>query len=56
MGVLLCGHSQYNSGLKRLRVPNCRYYDENVEDSMLSPKDKFKEEVFLVIIDQLIHD
>ena len=56
MGVSLCGHSQYNSGFKRLQVRNRRYFGEKVEYSMVSPKDKFKEELFLVIIDHLIRD
>ena len=56
MGILLCGHDQYNSAIRRVRVRSCRYDGENTEDSNLSPKDRFKQEVFLVINDQLISD
>ena len=54
LGILQCGHDQYNSAIRRVRVRSCRYDGENTEDSNLSPKDRFKQEVFLVINDQLI--
>ena len=57
-GIILCGHDQYNSVLKRVRVPNRRYVDvdDEDEDRKMSPMDKFRQDVFQVINDQLISD
>ncbi|KAI6656084.1 hypothetical protein LOD99_11330 [Oopsacas minuta] len=54
----LCGHDQYNLVLKRVRVPNRRYFDvdDGDEDRNMSPMDKFRQDVFQVINDQLISD
>ena len=57
-GIILCGHAQYNSVLKRVRVPNNRYVDvgDKDENRNMSPIDKFRQDVIQVINNQLISD
>ena len=52
--IILCGHDQYNSVLKRVRVPNRRYVDVDDEhsDRNMSPMDKFRQDLFQVFNDQ----
>ncbi|XP_073499099.1 zinc finger MYM-type protein 1-like [Phyllobates terribilis] len=52
--VKLCGHNMYNSYVRRIRKRNCRFDDGNSEATLLSPRDKFKAEVFLSLVDNLM--
>ena len=57
-GIIMCGHAQYNSVLKQVRVPNNRYVDvgDKDENRNMSPMDKFRQDVIEVINNQLISD
>ena len=57
-GIILCGHDQYNSVFKRVRVPNRRYVDvdDEDEDPNMTQRDRFRQDVFQVINYQLISD
>ncbi|KAI6657139.1 hypothetical protein LOD99_15925 [Oopsacas minuta] len=57
-GIILCGHDQYYTVLKRGRVPNRRYFDvdDGDKDRNMSPMAKFRQDVFQVINDRLIVD
>lgn len=55
LGIKLCGHNKYNySSQRRVRSPRRFYYDGNAENTVLSPKDAYRTEVFLIVIDTLI--
>ena len=58
-GVLFCvDMTSTTQSLRRVRVPNRRYVDVDGEDEdrNISPMDKFRQDVFQVINDQLIID
>ena len=52
----MCEHDKFNSVFKRVRVHNRRYFDVDDEDPNMSPRDRFRQDVFQVINDQLISD
>ncbi|XP_073407844.1 zinc finger MYM-type protein 1-like [Dendrobates tinctorius] len=52
--VNICGHNMYNSSVHRFRKRNRQYDDGNSEAIVLSPRDKFKTEVFFGLIDNLM--
>ena len=57
-GIIMCGHDHCNSVFKLVREPNRRYVDIDDEDEVpnMSPRDRFRQDVFQAINDQLISD
>ena len=52
-GIELCGHQKYKSEQKRVITRNVRFDKGSAEETILSPRDKFRTEVFLVVVDKL---
>ena len=52
-GIDKCGHGDYKAAQRRIRTRNRRYDDGSAEDTVLQPRDKFRVEVFLAILDRL---
>lgn len=52
-GIEVCGHDKYKSEQKRVFIRNRRYDEGSAEETVLPPRDKFRTEVFLVVVDKM---